>query len=656
MFQRFGFVVALIFAAPSANAVEPPPLTDFSRHIQYDDVKISPDGEYLAAIIVVNDKRHLSLLNLKTLTGNNVRPRDGDELATFDWVSANRVIYTLGTKVGGIEKPFPTGELFAVNADGSGGAMLFGFRLDGQQTGSNIKQVTSERAHARLIDGLLDDDRNVLVATDSWDSGREGDFSKLWRMNVQSGKRLPITTAPIRAAQFLVDHKGQARFAYSEDVEGKLKVYYRGGDKEKWELVFDEASDGGRAIPIAFARDNETVYWKCANGGAVGGLCRWTDKERKFEALWSNRSVELESLITSFDGQDVVGVRALPGRPSLDPIRKGDETIKAIVALMQQFPGDDVKIVSATPDGRKVIVLVSADVNPGEFYLLDRETKKLSFLLARAPWIKPEQMGAMEPIEVKARDGMNLYGYLTRPVGKEEAKGLPLIVLPHGGPYGLRDVWGYDPEVQALASRGYAVLQLNFRGSGGYGYAYEKAGYGEWGAKMQDDLTDATQWAISSGVADAKRICIFGASYGGYAALQGAVREPALYRCAIGYVGVYDLPMMYSRGDIPQSRRGENYLKKVLGEDQQQLAQRSPINQLDRLKAKVMLIVGGQDKRVPPVHGENLHNALLKRKVEHEWLYQRTEGHGFYDEANVTDMYTKLIAFLDSNIGPSAKP
>jgi dipeptidyl aminopeptidase/acylaminoacyl peptidase len=299
-------------------------------------------------------------------------------------------------------------------------------------------------------------------------------------------------------------------------------------------------------------------------------------------------------------------------------------------------------------------VLVESDTDPGQFFLYDAEARKLTFLLARRPWIKPEQMAPMEPVLLKARDGLPLHGYLTRPPGKSDAKHLPLVVFVHGGPYYIRDAWGYDSDVQALASRGYAVLQVNYRGSGGYGDAFVRAGFRQWGGTMQDDVTDATRWAIAEGIADAGRICIFGGSYGGYAALEGATRETDLYRCAIGYVGVYDLRLMYSRGDIPQSMFGENYLKMVLGEDESILWDRSPIAHLDRLKAKVMLIVGGADRRVPPVQGENLHSALNKAHVEHEWLYQRTEGHGFYDEKHREELLASVMAFLDRNIGASA--
>jgi dipeptidyl aminopeptidase/acylaminoacyl peptidase len=260
-------------------------------------------------------------------------------------------------------------------------------------------------------------------------------------------------------------------------------------------------------------------------------------------------------------------------------------------------------------------------------------------------------MASMEPIALKARDGLALNGYLTRPLGKETAKQLPTVVLVHGGPYGIRDAWGFDPEVQMLASRGYAVLQVNYRGSGGYGDAFERAGFREWGGKMQDDVTDATRWAIDQGIADKNRICIFGTSYGGYAAMEGATKEPDLYKCAIANAGIYDLNLMIGSGDVPQFLHGQNFLKMVLGDKPDELAERSPISRLDRLKAKVMLIVGGADTRVPAAQGEHLHDALTKKGIAHEWLYEREEGHGFYDEAHSAAMYEKIVAFLGSEIG-----
>lgn len=655
MLRLSALILSALLAAPLAQAAAPVPLADFARHTQYEDVAISPDGKHIAAISLIDGIRHLTLFNLDTMKGNSIRPRDGDEIVGFTWVSPSRVIYTMGIKLSGKDRPVSSGELFGVNADGGSQTLLFSFRSGEQQTGSRIKKNAPERASARLIDGLRDDDKFVIVATDDWDSGTEGSFSKLWKMNAESGARMPLGTAPLKNAYFVADNDGKIRFATSElNIDNNVEVYYRADEKAKWELVLSQRVSGERAFPIKFARDNTTVYWKCAADGSVGGLCTWNDKDRKLVPVWKNKTVEMRGLITSFDGKDVVGVTSMPGRPSVDVLKKDDPAIRATVDLMKQFPGDTIDIVSATPDGKKAIVFAWADVNPGTYYLLDRDKSSLVEVLQRAKWINPDDMAMMEPFEIKARDGVVLHGYLSKPAGKEEAKNLPLVVMPHGGPHGIRDSWGYDPYVQALASRGYAVLQLNFRGSGGYGYNFETSGYRQWGAKMQDDLTDATNWAIQSGAADAKRICIYGISYGGYASLMGAVREPDLYRCAIGDAGPYDLSMMFTRGDVQKSLYGQSAMRRFLGEDKQEHAQRSPVTQASRIKANVMLISGGQDERVPPAHAEAMRSALIKNNAKPEWLYQRTEGHSFYKEENLTDMFEKVIDFLDRNIGPSA--
>jgi dipeptidyl aminopeptidase/acylaminoacyl peptidase len=473
-------------------------------------------------------------------------------------------------------------------------------------------------------------------------------------MDVNNGTLSEIGNAPLKNATFVADHKGQVRFATGDTADQGRRVYHRASNDADWNLVFDESKDDPVVRPLGFARDDKIAYFACPGAHGAGGLCRWNAETKKTETLWSGGETGIDELVPSFDRKDFIALRSMPDRIATTLIDKTAPESKLLTGLMQQFPGEDVRLTSSTTDGSKVVFHVSSDRNPGEFYLFDRAAGKATFLFASMPWIKPAEMSAMEPISLKARDGLSLHGYLTRPHGKDDAKNLPTVVVVHGGPYGIRDAWKFDPEIQMLASRGYAVLQVNFRGSGGYGDTFLHAGFGEWGTKMQDDVTDATRWAITAGIADPKRICIFGASYGGYAALRGVMREPDLYRCAVGYVGVYDLRLMYTRGDIPQSTYGSNYLKMVLGEDESVLWDRSPIAHLDQLKAKVMLIVGGEDTRVPPVQGENLHNALDKAHIAHEWLYRRTEGHGFYDEKNIADLMTRVNAFLDRNIGNTA--
>ncbi len=370
--------------------------------------------------------------------------------------------------------------------------------------------------------------------------------------------------------------------------------------------------------------------------------------------VWSAKEAAGVALLATADGKDAFAIRSLPGRPALTLLDKPAPEVAVLIDVMKQFPGEDVQITSESRDGKRMIFFVSADTDPGVYFLYDTDKKKLAALFQRRSWIKPAQMASMEPVQFKARDGLLINGYLTRPLGKETAKQLPTVLFIHGGPFGYRDDWDFDPQVQMLASRGFAVLQVNYRGSGGYGGAFEHAGYREWGGKMQDDVTDATHWIIDQGVADKNRVCIFGASYGGYAAMEGVTKEPDLYKCAIAYAGVYDLRLMLTSGDIPVFLRGQNYLKVTLGTDENDLWNRSPIAHVDRLKAKVMLVVGGADQRVPAVQGEHLHDELNRRNIAHEWVYERAEGHGFYDVAHTTQLYEKIVAFLDTQIGAHA--
>ncbi len=647
--------------ASSALAAEIP-LADFAKHEQFRDVKISPEGDYLAASAVVDGKTILSLIRLSDMQGVNLRPRADSQLAEFWWVAPHRVMYTVGESLGELEAPVGTGELYAVNADGSGAALIFGQRLGGQGA-THIAHGVGRLAYGQLVDPLLDDPKQALIASYpanganlgyTRSASANGVFPEVLRIDLFNGATYSVTTSPLRNARFLTDNEGVVRFAFGIDADQSMKVWYRAGDGKPWELVFDENKDHLGVAPMAFDRKEDAVYFTCGGEHNVGGLCRWDIATRKLSTLWSGAESGVDELVPTFDDKDIVAIRSMPGRTATTLIDRNAPEAKLLASLMQQFPGEDVRITSHTRDGKKAVVLISGDTDPGQFFLYDEGARKLTFLLARRPWIKPEQMAAMEPIDLKARDGVPLHGYLTRPHGKSEAKNLPLVVFVHGGPYFVRDRWAYDPYVEALASRGYAVLQVNYRGSGDYGINFVRAGFRQWGGTMQDDVTDATRWAIAQGVADPKRVCIFGGSYGGYAALEGAVKEPDLYRCAIGYVGVYDLRLMHSRGDIPQSVFGENYLKMVLGEDESVLWDRSPIAHIDRLKSKVMLIVGGADQRVPPVQGESLHAALNKAHVKHEWIYERTEGHGFYDEGHIRDLFEKIMAFLDANIGASA--
>ena len=657
--------VLAITAMLQAQAVN---IGDFALHEKVGSVKISPDGRYLALTQMLGSGSTLGLVDLANMKLQSLGAREGAEVVDFDWVSPDRVMYSIGEHGNGIEQPQANGELYTVKGDASGAAIVFGYRVHSSgSSATHIKQAEAEMALGALIAPLPDDPNYALISsyalnhtvnsnqanTVTYTDSFSGSFPEVYKLDLRDGNKTRLLTSPLRRAGFLADHRGVVRFVVGRGEDQKRKVYYRAGEKAEWQPVWDEAKDKQEFVPLLFDRGNENAYIRCGTGSA-DAICRWDGTTRKSTTLWTAVDSSTAELVPTFDGNDAFAIRTMPGRSATVLLNKSAPEAELLVTLMKQFPGEDIEFTSASRDGTKVIFVAQADRDPGVFYLYDAGKKKVSALFERRPGLKPDQLAAMEPISFKARDGLALHGYLTRPRGKEEAKNLPTVVLVHGGPYFVRDNWRFDPNVQMLAASGYAVLQVNFRGSAGYGADFERAGYREWGGKMQDDVTDATRWAIAQGVSDPRRICIFGASYGGYAALEGAVKEPDLYRCAIGYVGVYDLRLMHSRGDTTLVNYGVAYLKEVLGDDEADLWNRSPIAHLESLKAKVMLIVGGADARVPAVQGENMHAALDKRGIAHEWIFERNEGHGFFDEQHVADVYAKIAAFLDRNIGSGA--
>jgi dipeptidyl aminopeptidase/acylaminoacyl peptidase len=317
--------------------------------------------------------------------------------------------------------------------------------------------------------------------------------------------------------------------------------------------------------------------------------------------------------------------------------------------LQASFPDTEVVRTSSTLDGKKSIYAVYSDTNQGEYYLFDHLTKKAEHLVSSKPWLDSSKLSLMEPIKIKARDGLELEAFLTLPK-QSNGKNLPLIIHPHGGPFGPSDAWGFNEEIQFLANRGYAVLQVNYRGSGNYGKEFQEKGYKQWGKLMQDDLTDATRWAIAQGIANASRICIYGASYGGYAALMGAAKEPNLYKCAVGNVGVYDLPDMVTE-DAGYGGMG-NPLKVFFAETANSAdSSSSPTRVAGQIKVPVYLMAGSKDTTCPPEWTKKMYKQLQAAGVPVQMHIYEGEMHGNVLVANQIDFANRLLTFLDQHIG-----
>lgn len=407
---------------------------------------------------------------------------------------------------------------------------------------------------------------------------------------------------------------------------------------------------------MAFNADDSVAYLDADQPTGPGAVMEFDIRTRQQSIAARNVKVDPWGLHYRADGRTPFAVRYRDGEPHPHFLVENAPEARLLKSLQKSFPGQVVEYTGFTRDGNMALVYVYSDRNPGDFYLFDIGKKEAVHLASRRDWVDPDRMSAMRPISVKARDGRMLHGFLTVPAGSD-GKNMPLIVNPHGGPFGIVDVWGFDSESQLLASRGYALLQINFRGSGNYGREHLRAGYRQWGGKMQDDLTDATNWAIEQGIADKDRVCIYGASYGAYASPMGAARDTDLYRCAAGYVGVYDLPLMYQKGDVRDSRTGSNFLRETLGGDAAQQAKASPTRLAARIKVPVFLAAGGIDDRAPLKHSELMRDALTAAGNKPEWLVFADEGHGFENDAHRVEYYTQLLAFFDRNIGvKSANP
>jgi dipeptidyl aminopeptidase/acylaminoacyl peptidase len=297
--------------------------------------------------------------------------------------------------------------------------------------------------------------------------------------------------------------------------------------------------------------------------------------------------------------------------------------------------------VDITKDEKKVLFLAYSDRNPGAYYMFDRTTNTPSLLFKTREWIDPAQMSPTMPIEFTNRAGDRLFGFLTIPKGKPGAH--PLVVVPHGGPYGISDTWAFDNDTQFLASLGYAVLRVNYRGSGSRGQVFKESGYKQWGTGIQDDIADGVKYVIGQGLADAKKVCIYGASFGGYSAMMNPIRNPGMYKCAIGYAGVYDLKALYE--DKDGSKQGRAFFGRTMGDTMLQAAQ-SPVAQVAKLDVPMLLIHGKSDYTAPFEQFRLAESALAHQGKTYETLVKADEGHGFYKPADQEEAYNRMKAFL----------
>ncbi|WP_293750804.1 prolyl oligopeptidase family serine peptidase [uncultured Paraglaciecola sp.] len=631
------------------------PVANFVKHGDYLNMKLSPDGKHISARVRVEGRIYLVILDTKTMkVVGGISPRSGDEIHSATWINNERFVYQFREAVYYSDSPLATGELFASNIDGSKSDMLYGYRAGESELGSRIAKRKATSATPEIISTLVNDDRQILIVEYPW-TINEGTYydnrqknSIISRLNIYSGIKRKIETLPFPGAEPFANEDGQVRFVRWRNENFDIEFAYRENDEAQWTSLDNKQVKNH--VPIGINKNGEKVYFRGNVGEAEFSTLFELDlKTGSYTQLFSDLKADvqrytwdeaLDKPVIGFTFPDKVAYTYAPGTSKIADLHK---------QLAGAFSGQQVVITSQSEG--LALVHVSSDVNPGEYYLFDTVTNNADFLWANRSWLDPTEMINTQPLKFTTEDGLEINGYITLPTNLAANKKAPMVVMIHGGPHYVRDYWSFDSEVQLFANRGYAVLQINYRGSGGYGEKFEKSGYLQWGGKMIQDIIDGTQYAVKNYAVDKNKMCLYGASYGGYAALMAAVRAPDTYKCTIGYVGIYDLNYAYAYSDTMKAMGGEAYLNKVIGTNKQQLNEYSPVNHVDKIKANVMLIHGERDSRVPVINAETMLQRFKTIGKKVPYLNFSKSGHGVYDEEGRDTLYKGVLEFLDKNIG-----
>ncbi len=642
----------LLFAC--ATAAENNPATDFARPMEFHDAVLSPTGEYIAVqrsadegkqMVAVVATEDLSLLGHISA---------GSDYSPFNpvWANDERLIVQMSLDLRREDFQRANGELLAVDFDGDNRQMIVQ-QPDLVSYGRDFnKPANSLFGFATVAHRLPGEKNHILIRLSPYERGRGGRIPVLYKMNINRGSTTRIAEAPTASASFVFSPDGDLLYTVGLDeaaLEGGRNewVTHRYDDGE-WTRL-DQLNLDADALSILASASNAEIYLQTGHSNKPDRVYRYNLETGDRTVVYAHSTADPTAYDFDRNTGELVAVHFDDGYPNLHLVNEDHVYSQWYPALWEAFGGLRVRIISSSDDHRLLLLHVSGDTEPGQYRLFDTQTRDMKYLFNAASWIESDKMSETQPIAFDARDGLKIHGYLTLP--RNGAEPAPLVVMPHGGPYGVRDRWRYNRNVQFLASRGYAVLQVNFRGSGGYGWGFGESGYGKWGTDIQYDIIDGTRWAAGLDVIDADRICIVGASFGGYSALMAPTIEPDLYQCAVGVAGVYDLELMWSTGDIEGHDFGDNYLQKAIGRDPEMLRVNSPLHNIEKLKIPVLLAHGSKDWRVDVKHFKRMVDELEDRDHPHETMLEKREGHGFYDEENRAQYLERLESFLAEHIG-----
>lgn len=597
-------------------------LEDYFRNAQQTAYQLSPDGRHISFLAPYKDRMNIFVQPIDASRSQRLTSETERSIAGYFWKGNDRIFFI---KDDGGDENY---HLFSIATDGSDPKCYTPF----------------PGVRASIIDDLEDNPDEMIIGLNR----RNPEVFDPYRLNIHTGALTLLAENPGNYQGWTTDHEGRLRVVYAIVDGVNTQILYRETEDEDFRPVITTNFKDELSF-VMFTPDNHDVY-------AVTNIGR----DKTALVVMDPRTCEEKEFLFSHDRYDVATISYSRKRKKLlsaycsghkDPVRHwfDDEARELRGRIDALFPSQRVGIADMDRCEEHLLLFVGSDRTRGAYWHYDIHTGEVRHIAEIAPWITEDDTVAMEPVTYTSSDGFEIEAYLSRPKGIENP--LPVIINPHGGPW-ARDSWGYNSEVQFFCSRGYAVFQMNFRGSTGYGRRFLEASYKQWGLKMQDDITDGVHWLIDQGIADPERIAIYGGSYGGYATLAGICFTPDLYRCAVDYVGVSNL-LTFMNTIPPYWRPMLDMMHEQIGDpeaDREQMEATSPSLHADRIKCPLFIAQGANDPRVNKAESDQMVEALRKRGVTVEYMVKDNEGHGFRNQENRFDFYRAMERFLKENL------
>ena len=601
------------------------PLENFFKNPEKSSYQISPNGDYYSFMAPYKNRMNIFVQKRGDTSSVQLTFEEDRDVAGYFWPNDNQIMFL---KDDGGDENY---HLFGVNIDGS---KLIGY-------------TDFEGVRAQIIDDLPDQSEFVVIGLNK----RNKQVFDPYRLNLISGELTMIAENPGNIQGWMFDHDGKLRLA-TAIVDGvNQSILYRDSEDEEFKTIITTNFKEGFS-PQFFTFDNKNIIGSSNLGRDKSAIVEFDPSTAKeVRVLYENEDYDVNGVGYSKKRKVITAAFYTSWKSErhfFDPTSKD-----VIEKIQMQLPGYEIGLTGVNKDENILIVRTYSDKSLGAYYIYTTEDNKLEQIVEVSPWIDENEMSNQLPINYNSRDGLNINGYLTLPKGytMENAKNLPVVINPHGGPW-ARDRWGFNPEIQFLANRGYAVLQMNFRGSTGYGREFWEASFKKWGKEMQDDITDGTNWLIEKGIADKNRIAIYGGSYGGYATLMGLVKEPDLYAAGVDYVGVSNM-FTFMKTIPPYWEPMLEMMYEMVGdleEDSTMLKEVSPVFHVDKIKSPLFIAQGKNDPRVNVDESDQMVEAMKNRGVEVEYLVKDDEGHGFRNEENRFEFYRAMENFLSKQL------